>query len=116
MVKNVWLQIAGLSGATAVMLGAFGAHGLKSRGTEPTLLKVWETATHYHLVHSVALLSTALCKSPNLVGGLFTSGIALFSGSLYLLVLTDVKKLGAITPIGGTLLIAGWFAFAKNVK
>jgi len=73
----------------------------------------WETAAHYHLVHAVVLLVLALrstvAKLPFL---LFTAGIMIFSGSLYLLAVTNVKWLGAITPIGGACLIAGWLALA----
>jgi uncharacterized membrane protein YgdD (TMEM256/DUF423 family) len=73
----------------------------------------WETAAHYHLVHAVVLLvlatRSAVAKLPFL---LFTAGIVIFSGSLYLLAVTNVKWLGAITPIGGVCLIAGWLALA----
>jgi uncharacterized membrane protein YgdD (TMEM256/DUF423 family) len=87
-------------GASAVLAGAFGAHAL---GANPRL-DVWRTAALYHLVHAVALLA----PHPRLTRHLFVAGIAVFSGSLYLLVLLDQPALGAITPVGGVLLVAGW--------
>ncbi len=107
------LRIAGLMGFLAVALGAFGAHGLKAVFLENGQGHNWETAAHYHLVHAVVLLVLAtrstVARLPFL---LFTAGIAIFSGSLYLLAITNVKWLGAITPIGGVCLIAGWLALA----
>eukprot|EP00741_Cyanophora_paradoxa_P009530 tig00001525_g9230.t1 len=99
----------GLSGALGVALGAFGAHGLRKSVTDLNLLKTWETAAHYHLIHSGALVLAGLV-GPRGAGAptaarLFSAGIVLFSGSLYLLVLTGIKKLGAITPFGGLALI-----------
>ena len=108
----MWIIVAACSGALAVMAGAFGAHGLKER-VDADLLAVWNTAAHYHLIHSVALLALALFgaavgKSVQLPAALFTAGMLVFSGSLYALVLSEVRVLGAVTPIGGLLLIAGW--------
>ena len=105
----MWWRIAGGMGASGVALGAFGAHALEGAVTDPELMAIWRTASLYHLVHAVALLGVAAHPgSPKWAGRLFTLGIAIFSGSLYTLVLTDVRWLGAITPIGGTCLIAGW--------
>jgi uncharacterized membrane protein YgdD (TMEM256/DUF423 family) len=81
----------------AINAGAFGAHGLKNRVADPHLLKNWETAAHYQLIHSVVLLATPMCRRPGLAGGLITTGTLLFSGSLYAMTLTGEKKLGAIT-------------------
>ena len=78
-------------------LGAFGAHALQARTQDAILIKNWETAAHYQLLHSVALLAAPLAKRPNLVGGFYASGILLFSGSLYALVLTEQRKLGMLT-------------------
>lgn len=107
------LRIAAITGFLAVALGAFGAHGLKATFLENGQAHNWETAAHYHLVHAVVLLvlatRSAVAKLPFL---LFTAGIVIFSGSLYLLAVTSVKWLGAITPIGGVCLIAGWLALA----
>ncbi len=110
----MWIIVAACSGALAVMAGAFGAHGLKAR-VEPDLLAVWNTAAQYHLIHSVALLALALfgaaaSKSIQVPAALFGGGMLIFSGSLYILVLTEVRVLGAVTPIGGLLLIAGWLS------
>ena len=90
-------------------LGAFGAHGLKQTLDLHQTAGIWQTASMYHLLHSVALLS--LCSRsaiPKATFWCFSTGILIFSGSLYALALTNIKPLGAITPVGGLLLIAGW--------
>ena len=114
-----WTTLGAASGALAVALSAFGAHGLKSRGVSADQLSIWSTASNYHLIHSLVLAVTPLLvgkpgvsKSPIRAAQLFAFGTVVFSGSLYLLVLTGEKRLGAITPIGGTALIAGWIALA----
>lgn len=89
--------------------GAFGAHGLQGRGLEPKMLKNWETAAHNHLVHSVALGLASFART-NTAGALFSAGICLFSGSLYVMVLSGQRWLGAVTPVGGLALTAGWLA------
>jgi uncharacterized membrane protein YgdD (TMEM256/DUF423 family) len=109
------------NGFLAVALGAFGAHGLKTRLADlPDVarrLAWWETAAHYHLVHALALgvLALACERVPERwmarAGGAMLVGIALFSGSLYLMTLTGVTALGAVTPIGGAGLLAGWAFF-----
>jgi uncharacterized membrane protein YgdD (TMEM256/DUF423 family) len=103
------LKITAILGALAVALGAFGAHGLEDLLTRTGRVETWKTAAAYHLVHSVVLL--VLVHLPNwrpLPWAFLAAGITIFSGSLYLLCLTDTGWLGAITPIGGLLLIAGW--------
>ena len=106
------VTFAGTLGLTAVMLGAFGAHGLKDR--LGPLLDVYRTGVLYHLVHALVVLMVAVVadklRRPRLVAGIFTAGIAIFSGTLYLLAITGLTWLGAITPIGGILLMAGWAA------
>ena len=98
-----------------VALGAFGAHALRDRLT-PELLAVFETGVRYHFYHAFALLAAAYAASrwpegaAAVAGWLFLAGIVLFSGSLYLLALTGVRWLGAITPLGGIAFIAGWAA------
>jgi len=88
------------------------SHGFRDK-IEPLLLKTWETAVHYHFIHSLALIAVSLSpKSPQLAGYLFLAGNVLFSGSLYLLVLTRFKKLGIITPFGGLAFLFGWIVFA----
>lgn len=107
----MWWKVAGVLGALGVALGAFGAHGLKNTITDEHLLEVWETAARYHLIHAVALLAIAAHpRPPSSAGWLMVAGIALFSGSLYLMTLTGARWLGAITPLGGTCLILGWCA------
>lgn len=109
-----WMLLAAVSGALAVCAGALGPHVLAAR-LGPDLVDVWETAVVYHLLHSVALLALALFgmssgRSVRLPAGLFAAGIALFSGSLYLLALTGLGALGPLTPVGGVCLILGWLS------
>lgn len=118
MTTQGWLATGALLGGAAVALGAFGAHGLKTRGVTPDLLAVFETAARYHLVHALAIVAVAWAADRfpgacvTAAGWLFLGGILLFSGSLYALVLTSVRGLGAITPLGGLALIAGWILLA----
>ena len=93
----------------AVGLGAFGAHVLKGTLTANAMTDVWNKAVLYHFVHALALLGlAALPAASRAASTLFFSGIVLFSGSLYLLALTNVKWLGAITPLGGLCFLGGW--------
>jgi uncharacterized membrane protein YgdD (TMEM256/DUF423 family) len=96
-----------------VTLGAFGAHALEARLTAERLA-TFETAVRYQMLHALAILAAALLGGERaaFAGLLFLAGIALFSGSLYLLVLTGVRWLGAITPLGGVAFIAGWGVLA----
>ncbi len=105
-------RLAAFVGASAVGLGAFGAHGLKQRVDDSTLLAIWETAARYHLIHAVVILVWVWTGGPRLPVRFWSAGILIFSGTLYLLVLTNLRWLGAITPLGGLLLIAGWVATA----
>lgn len=116
MDRTFFLIGAGL-GFLAVALGAFGAHALKGKlGAD--MLAVFETGVRYQMFHALALLivgwACAHWTSPaiGIAGWLFVAGTALFSGSLYALALTGVKALGAITPIGGVCLLAGWASLA----
>lgn len=100
----------------AVAAGAFGAHGLKNILDEYSL-GVWQTATHYHLAHAMALVLLGLFekqatkqKAAHIA---FGAGILIFSGSLYALALTGLKVLGAITPLGGLAFLVGWLLFAR---
>lgn len=108
--------------ALGVAIGAFGAHGLQERVT-PDLLAIYETGVRYHLVHGLAaILSGIVARSgarrAHTAGWLFLAGILLFSGSLYVLAVTGVRWLGAITPIGGVLWIVAWLllAFATGTR
>jgi uncharacterized membrane protein YgdD (TMEM256/DUF423 family) len=107
------LRIAALTGFLAVALGAFGAHGLKAILEAHGQMQTWQTAAHYHLVHAVVLLMlamrTTVARRPFLF---FGAGIVIFSGSLYLLAVTNVRWLGAITPLGGLCLLVGWVTLA----
>jgi uncharacterized membrane protein YgdD (TMEM256/DUF423 family) len=109
-VNRTLLTVAGTLGLSGVMLGAFGAHGLRER--LGTLLDVYRTGVLYHLLHALAVLVVALAadrlRRPRLIAGLFSAGVVIFSGTLYLLAITGATWLGAITPIGGVLLMAGW--------
>lgn len=114
------IVLAAVSGALAVMAGAFGAHGLRARVTVEQM-SAWTTASQYHLLHSVVLLALALfaattAKSVALPTSLFAAGIVLFSGSIYLLVLTELRWLGPVTPIGGLLLVAGWLSLLTLLR
>jgi len=100
------VQIAAALGFLGVALGAFGAHSLHPLLTANNTLAIWQTAVLYQLIHAVAALWAAQ-RFP-LVVWLWTAGVIIFSGSLYLLALTNVRWLGAITPLGGLLFLAGW--------
>ncbi len=91
----------------AVGLGAFAAHGLKTK-ISPEMLTIWETGVRYHVYHALALLALGSFRGPDKAGWCFLGGIVVFSGSLYLLALTGERRLGAVTPIGGLLFLAGW--------
>ena len=93
----------------AVALGAFGAHSLKSTLELHGMLDVWNKAVLYHFIHAIALLVLVLYGSVNRgAWWLLFAGIFLFSGSLYILALTNLRWLGAITPFGGLCFLAGW--------
>lgn len=99
-------QVAASLGFLGVALGAFGAHRLKDLLVANDTLPIWQTAALYHLIHAVAAL-WASGRNPT-VTWIWAAGILVFSGSLYLLAITNLKWLGAITPIGGLLFLAGW--------
>lgn len=114
-----WAVIAaGISGALAVVLGAFGAHALAAT-LDARAIEVFETASRYHLLHSVALLAAALAPAAGasrtacaVACTLWLCGLVVFSGSLYLVAGLGLSPLGAVTPVGGLGLIAGWIALA----
>ena len=107
----IFTRIAALFGFLGVGLGAFGAHALRGH-LGPGGSELWRTATLYQLVHAAALLAVALAGRRVVAGRavaiLFSVGIVLFSGSLYLLALTGIGKLGAVTPFGGAAFLSGW--------
>ena len=108
------------SAAVAVGLGAFGAHGLRAR-LGPDLLTTFEIGVRYQMYHALGLLAVglALARWPSsasvLAGWLFIGGTLLFSGSLYVLALSGLRWLGAVTPLGGAAFIAGWIVLAWAV-
>jgi uncharacterized membrane protein YgdD (TMEM256/DUF423 family) len=118
---KLFVACGAVAGALGVLLGAFGAHAMKSR-LSADLLAIWQTAVQYHLWHALALVAIGLAaiSLPASVplrwaGWLMLAGVAIFSGTLYLLALTGARWLGAITPIGGTAMIVAWLLFAWAV-
>lgn len=117
----IWAKIASLFLLLGVAFGAFGAHALRDKLT-PYAIEVYKTAVLYHLIHALGLFAVAWIStqinSPRIgwAGILLTTGIFLFSGSLYLLSVTNIKALGAITPVGGLALIAGWGILFISIK
>ncbi|HEX3755648.1 MAG TPA: DUF423 domain-containing protein [Rhizomicrobium sp.] len=115
---RIWLFIAALTGAAAVLLGAFAAHGLSGR-LAPASLGVFETAARYQMYHALAMGLAALAmrgpaarRQARIAAGFFAGGILLFCGSLYLLALTGGRAFAFITPAGGLAFILGWFMLA----
>lgn len=115
------LAAGAVYGLFAVCLGAFGAHALSSRLSD-NMQAIWHTAEQYQFYHALALLAVGLLLRQGLTGASMTTaavcfalGTLIFSGSLYVLAFTDIKILGAITPIGGVLLIVGWIALLVGV-
>ena len=115
------LMLASLSGFTGVALGAFAAHGLRGKLPE-NLLNAFQTGVSYQLWHTMALIGVALLllRGPDSAllrtsGVLFAVGIVLFSGSLYLLALSGLGKLGMITPLGGVTWLVAWFCLGLGI-
>ena len=112
---RLFLAMGAVYGLLGVLFGAFGAHALRSRLT-PDQLAVYHTGVEYQFYHALALLAVGLLLPSrpglalNVAGGCFAAGVLLFSGSLYALCLSGIRVLGAITPFGGLLFIAGWIA------
>ncbi|MGN7760962.1 DUF423 domain-containing protein [Paenibacillus sp. 22594] len=113
-----FIALGALLAMLSVGIGAFGAHLLKTVISEDNL-KVYETGVHYHMIHALGLILIGLAAGQwgessrlRLAGRLLTLGIIFFSGSLYVLSITGIKVLGAITPLGGVCFIAGWLCLA----
>lgn len=120
--KILWLRITALSGALVIMLGAFGAHGLKE-SLSAEMMTIFETGIKYHFYHTLALLAllsfskeNVLLKPVQSICMTWLIGIIIFSGSLYLLAITEIRWLGAITPIGGVAMIIGWLWLAVSAR
>lgn len=117
MLSKQWVMLGAMSGFFGVVFGAFGGHVLKTQLSEYSF-SIYQVAIQYHLIHALVLVALGVWAGLNpgidtkWVGWAFTLGIALFSGSLYALALTDLKFLGAITPLGGVSFLAGWIGFA----
>lgn len=112
--SKLWLSLSALFGLSGVVLGAFGAHALKARLSLESLA-IWKTGVEYQFYHAFALALVGLLirqlgagRLLDVAGACFATGVLVFSGSLYALVLSDVRVLRAITPIGGLLFIVGW--------
>ncbi len=118
--ERIFLTAGAVLGFLGVAAGAFGAHLLKSRLT-PEMLETFETAVRYQMYHALALVAAGLMVerqaggAATLAGWAFLAGIVVFSGSLYLLVLTEQRWLGAVTPLGGLAFLVGWTAMAWAV-
>lgn len=111
--ERIFVILGALSAAIGVGAGAFGAHALRAR-LEPRMLEVFETGARYQMYHAVALVLVGWAASrwpgslTTASGWLMVAGTVFFSGSLYAMALTDIRALGAITPLGGVCFIAGW--------
>ncbi len=118
IMKYFFILGAALAGLS-VVAGAFGAHALKSKLT-PKLLTIFETAARYQMYHALGLIMVAVVNEGSILitiaGWLFLGGIIIFSGSLYILSLTGIRWLGAITPIGGLAFIIGWACLAIGFR
>ncbi|MES2359730.1 MAG: DUF423 domain-containing protein [Gemmatimonadota bacterium] len=117
-VARTFIALGSINAALAVILGAFGAHALKAR-LSPEMLSVYHTASQYHFYHALGMLLIGALASQfrtsgalQLSGFLMLAGIVLFSGSLYILAVTGVTWLGAVTPLGGVAFIAAWVVLA----
>lgn len=114
--QGLYLVISGVYCGLAVVLGAFAAHGLKQRLPE-NLLSAFETGVHYQFLHGLAIIAVILLSKlfPHSLwywsAALMAAGVLLFSGSLYMLALTQIKWFGPVTPLGGMLFIASWLLF-----
>lgn len=116
---RTFLTLGGVLGFLAVAIGAFGAHALKTTLKANDTEAMFQTGVQYHSAHALALLVVALLigqlpdvKLLRTAGWLFVAGVAVFSGSLYALAVTNVRFLGAITPLGGLAFMAGWVCIA----
>ncbi|GAB6025610.1 hypothetical protein CHUAL_011337 [Chamberlinius hualienensis] len=107
---STFVRVAGVSGALAVALGAYGAHVFNNKPVPEELKKVYDTGNHYHLIHSLALMAVPATRRPAITGSLFVLGMLLFCGSCYVHALTEYKPIRQVTPYGGMLLICGWIS------
>ena len=112
---QLWIVLGAIFGLLSVVAGAMGTHALAAK-LEADALETFETAVRFQMYHALALLATGLLTDRwksglvSLAGAFFATGVVLFSGSLYILALTGISVLGAVAPVGGAILIAGWTA------
>lgn len=123
MTAKLLLQLAALFGGLGVAIGAFGAHALHAMLERAGRLDTFETAVRYQFYHALALLAIGALwtarpelRALGTTGILWVGGIVVFSGSLYTLCFTGITKLGAVAPVGGLLLLAGWLSLALAVR
>lgn len=122
MSAKLFVFLGSMNLFVGVALGAFGAHGLRAR-VSPEMLDVWHTAVEYQFVHALGLLAlgsllpqlTGPTAAVSTAGWLMLAGIIIFSGSLYGLVLSGARWLGAVTPFGGVLFLLAWLMFAWGI-
>jgi len=105
-----FVRLAGISGAAAVALGAYGAHSFSA--DKPEMKRVYDTANFYHFVHTLALLAVPMTRRPVLTGTLMVAGMTLFCGTIYYHALTEEKSLRRYTPYGGIMLMMAWVSMA----
>lgn len=120
--KNHFIFLGAILALLSVMLGAFGAHGLKQH-IAPHLMEVYQTGVQYHMLHALGLILLGIVveiqgarRLYSWAGNCMLVGIVLFSGSLYLLAITGIRWLGAITPLGGILFLLAWALFALGTR
>ncbi|WP_426060152.1 DUF423 domain-containing protein [Hymenobacter sp. B1770] len=123
MTARLLLQLTALLGGLGVAIGAFGAHALRESLVKAGRLDTFETAVRYQFYHVLALLAIGVLwavrpelRALGLTGWLWLGGIVVFSGSLYALCFTGITKLGAVAPVGGLLLMAGWVSLLLALR
>ncbi|KAI8740097.1 transmembrane protein 256 [Biomphalaria glabrata] len=109
---RLFIRIAGISGAIAVAMGAYGSHVFRQKEIDQRLKETFEIASKYHFIHTLALLAVPFARKPVLTGSLMTAGIVLFCGSCYYHAMTNNMAIRKVTPYGGFLLIFAWVSFA----
>lgn len=108
--SGIFIRLAGLSGAAAVGLGAYGAHSIMNEEGNELKKRVFETANKYHFYHTIALLAVPMCHYPVVTGSLLTAGMLMFCGPCYYMSITGKDQLRKLTPFGGVCLIVGWLS------
>lgn len=108
--SGLFIRIAGLSGAIAVGLGAYGAHSIMNEEGNEHRKRVFETANKYHFYHTIALLAVPMCHYPLVTGSLLSAGMLMFCGPCYYMSITGKDELRRLTPFGGVCLIVGWMS------